>query len=95
LPRHRTYAYKPRYYDPVKEEFKRKLKEKQGLELSEEELEAMDVPIKERISIKDNYINRKYADQKEDRIRMYIRVITITFLLAVVYLLFELSEKLF
>jgi len=95
LPRHRTYAYKPRYYDPIKEDFKRKLKEKQGLELSDEELENIELPIKERMSIKDNYINRKFADQKEDRIRMYIRVVTIAFLLAVVYLSFELSEKLF
>ncbi len=95
LPRHRTFAYKPRHYDPVKEDFKKRLKEKQGLELSPEEIENMEVPIKERMSIKDNYINRKYAERKEDRVRLYIRIVTIAFLLMVVYLLFELSEKIF
>jgi len=95
LPRHRSFGYKPRYYDPVKEEFKKRLMEKQGLESDAKELENIEVPIQERMSIKDNYINRKYADKKEDRVRTYIRLITIAFLLAVVYLLFELSEKIF
>lgn len=95
LPRHRTFSYKPRHYDPVKEDFKKRLKEKQGLELSPEDIENMEVPIKERMSIKDNYINRKYAERKEDRVRLYIRVVTIAFLLMVVYMLFELSEKIF
>ncbi len=95
LPRHRTFSYNPRYYDPVKEEFKKRLMQKQGLEPNAIELDKIEVPIQERISIKDNYINRKYADKKEDRVRVYIRIITIVFLLTVVYLLFELSEKLF
>jgi len=93
LPRHRTYAYKPRHYDPRKEEFKKRLQEKQGLNIDDSELENIEIPIQERMSIKDNYINRKYADQKEDRVRFYIRVVTIAFLLMVVYLLFDLSEK--
>ena len=95
LPRHRKFAYKPRHYDPVKEDFKKRLKEKQGLELSPEDIENIEVPIKERMSIKDNYINRQYAERKEDRVRLYIRVVTIAFLLTVVYMLFELSEKIF
>ena len=34
LPRHRSFGYTPRHYDPVKEEFKQKLKQKQGLNLA-------------------------------------------------------------
>ena len=95
LPRHRTFDYKPRHFDPVKEEFKKKLKEKQGLDLDKEELDNVEVPIKERMSIKGNYISRKYADKKEDRIRWYIRIVTIALLLMVVYMLFDVSVKLF
>ena len=55
----------------------------------------MEVPIKERMSIKGNYIRRKYADKKEDRVRMYIRLITIALLLLVVYMVLEVSVEMF
>ena len=86
LPRHKTFAYKPRYYDPVKEEIQKRLKEKQGLEL---DIDDVEVPIQERMSIKDNYINRKYADKKEFRVRVYIRLATIALLLLIVYMVLE------
>jgi len=95
LPRHRTFDYTPRHYDPVKEEFKRKLKQKQGLDLDHDKLDDVEVPIKERMSIKGNYISRKYADKKEDRIRFYIRLVTVVLLLMVVYMVLDVSVKMF
>ena len=92
LPRHKTFNYKPQFYDPVKEEIKKKLKEKQGLELSVEEI---DVPIKQRMSIKDNYINQKYADRKETRIRIYIRLVTIALLLLIVYMVLDVVVEMY
>lgn len=92
LPRHKTFAYKPRYYDPVKEEIKKRLKEKQGLDI---DIDDVEVPIQERISIKDNYINRKYADKKESRIRNYIRLVTIVLLLMVVYMVLEVVVEMY
>ena len=86
LPRHKTFAYKPRYYDPVKEEIKKRLKEKQGLEVN---IDDVEVPIQERMSIKDNYINRKYADKKEFRVRVYIRLATVALLLLIVYMVLD------
>ena len=95
LPRHRTFGYKPRYYDPLKEDFKRRLMERKGLEADAKELENVEVPIHERISIKDNYINRKYAERKETRVRIYIRLVTIALLLLVVYMLFDVVVKMY
>lgn len=95
LPRHRSFDYTPRHFDPVKEEFKQKLKQKQGLNLDKDLIDNMEVPIKERMSIKGNYIRRKYADKKEDRVRMYIRLITIALLLLVVYMVLEVSVEMF
>ena len=92
LPRHKTYNYKPRFYDPVKEEMQRKLKEKQGLDM---DIDDVEVPIQQRISIKDNYINRKYADKKETKMRIYIRVVTIALLLLILYMLFDVAVEMF
>ena len=95
LPRHRTFDYTPRHFDPIKEEFKKKMKQKQGLNLDKDIIDNMDVPIKERMTIRGNYISRKYADKKEDRVRLYIRLVTIALLLMVVYMVLDVSVKMF
>lgn len=92
LPRHKTYNYKPRHYDPVKEEIQKRLKEKQGLEL---DVDNIEIPIQERMSIKDNYINRKYADRKENRVRIYIRVATVALLILIIYMFFDVVVEMY
>ncbi len=92
LPRHKTFNYKPQFYDPVKEEIKNKLNEKQGLDLS---IVEIDVAIKQRMSFKDNYINQKYAEKKETRIRIYIRLVTIALLLLIVYMVLDVVVEMY
>lgn len=92
LPRHRTYGYKPRFFDPRKEEMQRRIKEKQDIDI---DIDDIELPIHQRISIKDNLINRKYAERKEDKIRIYIRVVTIALLVLILYMLFDVVVKIF
>ncbi len=91
LPRHRTYNYAPRYYDADKEEReqrRKELKEQKGIE--------SDINLKEkRISIKGNYISQKYADRKDDKIRKYVRILTIALLVIILYMLFDLVVKMY
>ena len=58
-------------------------------------VEEIDVPIKQRMSIKDNYINQKYADRKETRIRIYIRLVTIALLLLIVYMVLDVVVEMY
>jgi hypothetical protein len=93
LPRHRTYNYQPRYFDPAKEEREKRLKEKEAN--SDMEREQNDAIVQKRISIKSNYISNKYAAQKEDKIRRYIRIVTIALLLLVLYMLFDVVVEMY
>ncbi len=93
LPRHRTYNYRPRHFDPLREEFKQKRKERQAEEILDDE--DIEVPIKERMAIKGNYIRNKYAQKKEDKMRVYIRIITVVFLLVAMYMFLDVYSLLF
>ena len=90
LPRHRSYNYKPRYYDPIKEEIEQGIHKKQI-----EQEEEKKLSFEKRISFKARFDDRKYAERKEDRIRLYIRTFTFILLMLVVYLLFEFTGKYF
>ncbi len=93
LPRHRTYSYKPRYFDPEKEERERRLKEKQAQ--ADIEQENSDGIAQKRISFKSNYIQQKYAKRKEDNVRRYIRIVTIGLLIVILYMLFDLIVEMY
>ncbi len=87
LPRHRTYSYNPRYYDAAKEERekrKEELKSAKEVDLSEK-----------RISIKSNYISQKYANRKDDKVRKYIRILTIALLVIILYMVLDLVVKMY
>jgi len=89
LPKHRTFNYKPRHFDPVKEEIEKELQKKQA-EGAEKKL-----IFEKSISIKEYYERRKYAEQKDTRLRMYIKAFTFILLLTMVYLLYDFVGRYF
>ncbi|MBN2668456.1 MAG: hypothetical protein JXR60_04430 [Bacteroidales bacterium] len=87
LPRHRSFNYKPRFYDPELEKLEERKNERQA---NGEAVYSDDSEIKaRRINIRTNYIKQKYAERKENRLRMYIRILTIGLLAAILYMIFD------
>ena len=89
LPKHRTFNYKPRHFDLDKEEREKELQRKQA------EGEAKKITFEKSISIKEYYEKRKYAEQKDTRLRLYIRAFTFILLLTMVYLLYDFVGRYF
>jgi len=89
LPKHRTFNYKPRHFDLDKEEREKELQKKQA------EGAEKRITFEKSISIKEYYEKRKYAEQKDTRLRLYIRAFTFILLLTMVYLLYDFVGRYF
>ncbi len=91
VPKHRSFNYKPRHYDINTEAMEDVRKANQAAQSDSKESNFNS----KRISFKQMQINNHYAEQKETRVRYLIRFGTVILLVAVLYLLFDVSSQMF
>ena len=93
-PKHKQFSYKPRYFDPEKQDLKRRVeeaKQKYSKENQDQKIPDYEHNIRSHMRSKD-YSSLK--DKSYKRIKFTIRIITVAMLLIAGVLLYELIRNL-